>query len=331
MLLEQSKSALSGNPAADKSEDLWKTFANWVDGCSEAGLSVDTTNFRYYVTPAKSGALISAIDASEGEVETAALLKKLNKLVAGQDTNLGWVKQLSRFLAAGDAICTKVIERCTFYTEPDPLASIRDRLFLLPEDIRGDYVDAVIGMARSQIDALIRAGKPRVLDASLFRAQVWTFIRRHNFSNVLQPSGSEPETAEIAAVADLAPLFVRQLVAIDAKSPMMISAISDYLRTTADKVHWAARGAVLEDSFEELNSQLKRRHTLICDEVDDVDPPLASGARGRQVYRRCAETDLPLDGQSLPSYFITGAFNCLAQERRLGWHADYLTLFPAEQ
>src|SRR4051812_32187398 len=50
-LLEQSKSALSGNPASDRSVDLWKALANWADLCVAGTVPLTTTTFRYFVTP----------------------------------------------------------------------------------------------------------------------------------------------------------------------------------------------------------------------------------------------------------------------------------------
>ncbi len=55
ILLEQAKSALSGNPITDRADDLWKTLANWADICSEGKVNVKTTDFRLYVTPIKAG------------------------------------------------------------------------------------------------------------------------------------------------------------------------------------------------------------------------------------------------------------------------------------
>jgi hypothetical protein len=39
LFLEQSKSALTGNPAADRADDLWKTFANWAELWARAALN----------------------------------------------------------------------------------------------------------------------------------------------------------------------------------------------------------------------------------------------------------------------------------------------------
>ena len=48
------------------------------------------------------------------------------------------------------------------------------------------------------------------------------------------------------------------------------------------------------------------------------------------LVRFGAATELPLDGQALPGHFVAGAYNCLADARRLGWHPSYQTLFPEE-
>src|ERR1700742_109451 len=50
-LLEQSKSALSGNPAANRSPELWKALGNWADLCISGKVNASTSIFRYYVTP----------------------------------------------------------------------------------------------------------------------------------------------------------------------------------------------------------------------------------------------------------------------------------------
>lgn len=286
---------------------------------------------RYYVTPKKKGPLLAEMVKASTVAEAMIVLPKIKKLASAEtEPSPDWAKQIARFLKAGDHICATIISRCDFVTEEDPIACIRDALVYIPEDKRADYPAAIIGLARDQIDALIRAGKPRAIRAGAFRRAVWTFISRHNFSNILRPSGTPPEDAVVEAFAATDPLFVRQLVAIEAGPNMMMMAVSDYLRTTADKIDWADSGIVLEDSFVEFDTQLTREHAFVCEEIDDGEPGLSGAERGRKVYRLCRRTQMPLEGQNLPPYFIAGAFNCLAQDQRIGWHPDYLTLFPTE-
>ena len=111
---------------------------------------------------------------------------------------------------------------------------------------------------------------------------------------------------------------------------MLVTAVSDYLRTTAEKVLWADEGLIVEDSLNDLDTQLVRRHTIVRDEIEDTSSHLDEATRGRMTYRKCSETTLPLDGHTVPSYFVPGAYNCLADLCRLGWHPNYKNFFSVE-
>ena len=111
---------------------------------------------------------------------------------------------------------------------------------------------------------------------------------------------------------------------------MLMTAVSDFLRTTADKVHWADEGSIVRDSLDELDGQLERQYKIARDEIEDTLAAQDERRRGRALYRRCADTVLSLEGRTPPSHFIAGAYNGLADVLRLGWHPQYLTMFPKE-
>ena len=123
---------------------------------------------------------------------------------------------------------------------------------------------------------------------------------------------------------------LRQLEAVKASPEMLVGAVSDYLRSESDKVDWADEGLIVANSLDELDNQLERQHALSRDEIEDTMNSQSEEQRGRALYRKCAETELPLEGRVLPSHFIAGAYNCLAYSLRLGWHPQYKTLFPVE-
>lgn len=150
---------------------------------------------------------------------------------------------------------------------------------------------------------------------------------KHNLAGLLEPTTGAPSSDEIAHVIGGAPLFVRQLAAVDASQELLVTAVSDWLRTTADKIAWAAAGSIVEASLDELDLSLERHHTLVADEIEDTQATQSPQVRGRTIYRRCTALQMPLEGRALPSHFIPGAYNCLADAVRLGWHPDYKTLF----
>jgi len=331
LLLEQSKSALSGNPAADRAEDLWKSFANWADLCVAKTIDPKTTDFRLYVTPIKTGALVGQLHAATAAEAVATVLAKIKKLVDPKKPDTGCAPQVTRFLKAGDETCSLIIQRFQLATEIDPVESVREFVRVgVPSAAQDDLTAAAVGMARDRVDKLIRDKQGPVLSAVNFRRQFQTFTRRSNLTNLLTSKAPEPSDTVIQELVGTAPRFVRQLQVIEASDDMLVTAVSDYLRTTTDKVLWADEGIIVEESLDDLDAQLVRQHKIIRDEIEDTQAANNEPARGRAIYRRCAATTLPLDGQALPTHFVAGAFNCLADARRLGWHPSYQSLFPEE-
>jgi hypothetical protein len=329
-LLEQAKSALSSNPASDRSEELWKTFANWADRCSE-GLDPTTVHFDLYITPPKTGELVMALHAAVSMESALAVLAKVKALVNWKKPDVGCSPYVTRFLNVGDTICAQIISRFRLVTEPDPVESIREQLrAVLPAETLDDFCAAAIGMARDQADRLIRNGVAAIVPAAEFRKHFRAFVRKYDLLGLLPSNSPQPSTGKIDALVNMAPIFVRQLNAVKASPDMLVGAVSDYLRSESDKVDWADEGLILANSLDELDDQLERQHIISRDEIEDTMDSQSEEQRGRALYRKCAETELPLEGRVLPSHFIAGAYNCLADSRRLGWHPQYKSLFPVE-
>jgi hypothetical protein len=327
LVFEQSKSALSGNPASDRSPELWKTLANWAS--LPKSLQDAATAFRFYVTPLKMGNLVHELNDAKDSAKTAALLKRFKTKTFRGAKDVGVEPLIAKFLECGDEVCLKVIRLFELQTEEDPIDAIRQKLLVtLPEETLDLYCAAAIGIAKDDVENLIRSKKAPVLDAVAFRRKLRAFIRKQDFSKLLVSTTGEPAPDQIAVLLNSQPTFVRQLMAIEAKDALMTVAISDFLRAMADKVTWADRGSIVDSSLEELDESLVRHHAMTADELSDTHAHLDAPQRGRQLYRRCADLKMPLEGQTLPGYFVAGEFNCLADDRRVGWHPDHESLFP---
>jgi hypothetical protein len=260
-----------------------------------------------------------------------AVLAKVKALVNPKKPGVGCGPYVTRFLKVGDTICAQIVARFSLVTEQDPVESIREQLrAVLPAETLEDFCATAIGMARDHADRLIRKGVPAIVPAAEFRKQFRAFVRKYDLLGLLLSSAPKPTRDKIAALVNTAPIFVRQLEAVKASADMLVGAVSDYLRSESDKVDWADEGLILANSLDELDDQLERQHVILRDEIEDTMNSLGKEQRGRALYRKCAETELPLEGRVLPSHFIAGAYNCLADRRRLGWHPQYETLFPIE-
>lgn len=330
VILEQTKSALTSNPTADRSKELWKTLANWADQCKAGSVDKHSTKFRYYVTPLRNGNLIQKIDSATDNDLADKILNYIRSKSFQKNPGVGVGPEIQRFLAAGDDICRQIIINFEFISEANPLDEIRIRLAaVLPEDTVDNFCATAIGMAKDEVERLIRAKKVPILDTGQFRKQFQAFVKKYDFSNLLIPTTSPPSSEEVNAVIAKLPVFVRQLISIEASETMTATAVGDLLRTTSDKVVWAAEGEIVESSLEELDTALLRHHAIGFDEVSETCTELTPQQRGRQLYRKCLELTMKLEERELPTYFVPGEFNALSEDCRLGWHPNYKDLFPS--
>jgi hypothetical protein len=294
IVLEQAKSALTSNPIADRSEQLWKTFSNWADRVA-GGVNPSTTDFVLYVTPAKEGPLVKALHAAISPQSAAVALEQIRALVNKRNANVGCSPYVTNFLKLGDAKCLQIIARFRLVTEEDPVESIRARFrATLRSQSLDDFCATAVGMARDFADNFIRNSRPAVVSAIEFRKKFHAFVRKYDLLGLLPSKAPIPTSDAITALVDTAPIFVRQLTAVEASSDMLVTAVSDFLRSEGDKITWADEGLILPNSLVELDSQLERQHIIARDEIEDTLSTQSEKHRGRALYRKCAETNRPL-------------------------------------
>jgi hypothetical protein len=333
VILEQTKSALKQNPLSDWAVDLWKTIANWLDGASNGKVVAGKSQFRLYVTPQRTGAWAQALSEAKSAADVASLVTEIKAKYAKQKKPPACASFLQRFLDATNAERVTIVTNLTVSSdEDDPIEPLRS---LLRPTVAPTMVDVLcqsaIGMAKEQADYLIRNGKPALIDADTFKANFISFVQKNNLPGLLTSFTRAPGQEEVAALLSMRPKFIRQLEIIETNEEDHVRAVSDFLRTSADKSIWAESGLVFEGSLREWDDDLVRRHGLICSEISDIYSARDASFKGRQSYRRCAQLQAPLDGRVVPGHFVHGCFNALADTMRLGWHPDYQSLLGEGQ
>jgi hypothetical protein len=327
VMLEQTKSALKSNPLSDWSEDYWKAVANWIDALS-ADKIPSGSKFRLYVTPPHQGEIAQLMSDASTSAEAAAIVELVKSKRTKPKKPKGCESYLQTFLGAPAERQIAVLTQFKLLNaDADPLDPLRE---ILRKTVAPELIDllceSAIGMAKERADALIRSGKPGILDADAFRVDFIRFIQKTNIPGLLASFAPPPADGEVAALLSTRPVFIRQLEIIEVSEDERVRAVSDFLRTSADKSKWAEAGLIHEGSLEDWDDNLVSRHGLICGEIADVHSDKDAVVRGRLAYRRCALLQAPLDGREVPGHFVHGCFNSLADLMRLGWHPDYGSL-----
>ncbi|WP_372088439.1 hypothetical protein P7L79_05200 (plasmid) [Tistrella mobilis] len=326
--LEQTKSALKQNPIADWDEDLWKTFDNWRVMLDTDQCKADSTRFRLYVTPAKKGAFAEALAAAKSGAEIEAQLSAIETKLEKKKKPPTCAAKVKALLDAREDHRHGLIRNFELEADADdPLESIRD---LLRPTVAEGHIDIIvrsgIGQVKQAIDRLIQRGEKPILDAEAFRRDFHAFIRQNNLPGLLVSLSASLDDTLVSGMAAARPVFVRQLEFIEVAEEERLRAVSDYLRTSADKADWAERGEIFSGSLDSWDNDLIKKHGMAKGDVSDLHSEKSPVVQGRLIYRQCAQHSAPLEGRVVPSHFVHGCFNDLADRCRLGWHGDYLTL-----
>lgn len=123
----------------------------------------------------------------------------------------------------------------------------------VPPELALAIARSAIGIAKEWADELIREGRPAIIEGDAYKRQFRSFIQRHNLPDLLVSLAPKPVPGDIEAQLAVRPTFVRQLEIIEAGLDETSCAVSDYLRTSAEKTMWAEQGLlyVLEQARHE--------------------------------------------------------------------------------
>jgi hypothetical protein len=333
LCLEQTKSALKQNPISDWAIDLWKAFHNWRVMLEANECQAGATRFRIYVTPQKKGAFASALAGASTPEDVRAVLATIRTRLTKQRASPACACYLQPLLDAPEDEQVAIVGCFELDAEArDPLDAIRALLRPTVDEAHVDIlVKSGIGQAKQALDRLIQRGERPMLDADEFRKAFRAFVRQNNMPGLLTSRSEAPCDELVANIASTRPVFIKQLELVETSDDDRLRAISDFLRTSADKSDWAERGLIYPGSLDVWDDDLVRRHGMIRGDIADLHSDKATAVQGRLVYRQCAQHQAPLGGRVVPGHFVHGSFNDLADRRRIGWHEDYQTLLDGEE
>ena len=331
LLLEQAKSALTQNPVSDWSEDLWKTFANWLDNINSGLIDPSTTSFRLYVTPLHYGYWVNRLAATNFPDDIAGLLSDLEKALKKRNTQPQCYPYIKKLFDSDSNTVTNLIANFKLTTDADPIESIRRILRLY---VHADLLDHccahAIGLAKYESDNLIRVGKPAQIDVSKFQRDIRAFIAKNDLGRMLPSFSTSPTPTAIKSTLDNRPMFVRQLNIVNMPDAIIVRAISDYLQTVSDKTDWAERGLVVNTSILEFNLNLVNHYELEKMVIADFSASLEPDKQGRLLYRQCVSKSANLEAREVPAHFVPGCYNALADSLDLGWHPCFRSVLEPE-
>lgn len=327
-LLEQTKRKAS-NPLADWSPDLWKTIHNWLEDHGPIGTG-SASRLCLFVTPHHPlGQWVQALLAATTASDIATLVAEIETAITPAKRKTATYPFVKRFLDAGPVEQLALAVRFRVICQTDPVDAIRD---LYSPSVSAPLLDRIVayalGEAKHRTDRLLGLGKPGGLNAGEFQDLIRTFVQSINLPAYFDFDSALPSADDINAALISKPIFIRQLELINVSRSQQLNAVSDYLRTAANKTKWGVEGILLPQSLDEWDENLLSRHAAIRDSFEATHAHLDDVKRGAAIYAECRKLSVALQGKTVPDHFTHGCLNEFSDEKKIGWHPKFDDLLP---
>lgn len=334
---EQVKSGLAHNPISNRSTDLWKTFANWLNG-RRSGKIPAGTKFILYVAQPYTGKIAQQLSDCTTKQEAKAAIAAVRKEFWGDAPQFEkrasvaekLAKQVNIVLSASESALADIIRaftlECGIGAPYDEIATEIESAPVGAENVE-QILHQLAGWIRTTVFDLIQAGQPAVVSRDEFHTEYVAAVRKFDRSDTILPTyATAPTEEQIQAEVLLDQTYIRQLRLIGADQGTVYDAINTFLMAATDRTEWAKRGYIHRSSVAEYEAALKRvwaSKKMAVKVQMRGSPPEDFGTL---LLSSCLEASIPLQGKTVSTHFTPGSFHKLANTLDVGWHPDFASL-----
>lgn len=345
--LEQDKLSFVGNPITDRSANLWKTLAIWIQLVEAGECSLEDTEFFLVTNQAVKSGIAAILKLLPKERDKKKLVKTIRDAL--KDPPEAWSASAAVVSAIPDAKLVQFLDRVTVATAPyggdeGSLAHFATRLNLpseiakhVIEDLRGWLMTIVEEQLLSRAKATNAAAfAPTFVGVEEFRVQLTRIKVRHFDDRLMLRAAQEILVDPKEHDSARSERFVRQLqiIEFDKSDPEnLVEAITDFLRSKEERTRLAVANAVTKKDFEQYKTQLidhwkiKHRGAIRAGFPTEADT-------GQEVLDRCLEYRPKLaDHDVSEGYLLRGTYHDLANliHSGIGWHPRFPELLGDKQ
>jgi hypothetical protein len=319
---------------SDRSSDLWKTLRIWVDGITRGSLDPSTTILTLLTTSNASTGSAASYLRHDGRDESLAL--RILEEIAIDGKAQPKHENFSAYVVF-DALSRRDRSRLLqsiYVVDASPQISevrlkIEDEVHyaVLPKHQAG-FVDRLEGWWFRKVIIHLSGASISPIFGQEVEAEV-EYIREQYQAENLTIDFFEAEPPEgVDASADRR-VFVEQLRLIAVSNPRIADAIRDYYRAYQQRSLWLREDQLVLDELERYESRLidewrRYRDQLIEDLPNTASEPERVRA-GKELFNWMhSAADIPIRSQCREPYVQRGSFHILADDRKVGWHPDFL-------
>ena len=325
------KLAKSGS-LSDKSVDLWKTLRIWAEDMFKGELAPETTILSLITTsqaPSGSAASYLCLDDRDEDTTLDLLLKASKAEDPARENSPGYAA--FNALQPGDlkrlVHAIAIIDAAPHISEARQ--DINDEVFYAvnPKHLSG-FVDRLEGWWFTRVIAhLSKASQYPILGQEV-EAEI-EYIREQYQAENLTIDFFEAEPSEGVHETSDRRVFVEQLRLIALSNPRIADAIRDYYRAFQQRSLWLREDQLVFDELDRYEERLIEEWRRYRDHLAEERTAKPDEAEKVQMGRKLFNwmhfaADIPIRQKCREPYVQRGSFHILADDRKVGWHPDFL-------
>lgn len=343
VVAEQIKSVLSGNnPLTNRSIVFWKTIYNWSMYISSGSFKGKELTLKFVIVAAQklnTGTIAQMFHNAADIQQAEAALKAAKLEICGDpkapkevsDSLKPYIKYC--FSQENESAVLDVIKRFTVELHSgDYDEKLRERFNgqSIPVEYTNELFLHMLGWVDEEIHNQIKKNMPAYLLVSEYLDELRAQTRRYDCNHILSAVSALPEDSEKLKEIQDRSTYIRQLEFIGLDYTDLFEAAGDFLRSRTEKIEWANRGLITQDSMRDYNDGLIRLWK--AQRRIAKNTPGGAISVGELTYSTCISGVLPmrLQGCEVPPFFGPGCLYSLSNEPKsrptIGWHPDYIQL-----
>lgn len=336
-VLEQDKHSVrpGAEPFGDRSEDLWKTLAIWLNALDSGEVKADSTRFLMVTNKVVRKGLVNRINHAHTDEQIDTCVAELEEVAKAPPKKIAMIVQ--RVLYAGSrGTLRNLLKRCEFVDASKASADIELRKQTVAQLQLPEWCSE---QSDSVVDELAGWLQTAALDA--WRRNIPAWIHRNHFVNQLhaiidrRKRQMRRERAE-----NLIPIsdekvgeqkgrpFVRQIYLITDDDDVVDSAIREFIRCSIEKMRLSSEGNITDDDWISFETTLLSRWQKIRARILRMSQATREADIGFEIFSETTENHREmLAGSSTEQVYLTsGTYHRLADVIQLGWHPRFKDL-----
>lgn len=329
--LEEDKSSIVGNPLTDRSTDLWKTFANWIEIINDRNLDVRKTKFILYCNQSGRHGIVDEFSSAQNQLDARKAIDyakiKLNDIGAEHDI---W-KYYDKVINQHETLLLGVVERFELQIGK---SSVYNELRYeiqrksVPDNQIEFLMDKLSGWLQKEISEKIAARKKAVVSWEEYNHQFLVLLGRIRQRDLIDFTRDYPPSNEaVQKQVKTHPYYLKQLDVIGLSDDELIEAVLDFLKANVNRQNWIENEIIDEDIASDFELKLSRFWKNKKKLIELTERKLSEEEQGQLLYVECKMRQEKIGDNSPPESTIAGTYHTLANEPVLGWHPNWEKLF----